>query len=214
MRSFCNDLSLNQPLESAPMKKSWWGSPSQGCVLYSYEDLAVNEVFSKQPDLCFHKKISNPIKVLILRDPYNLFSSWMAWKSGWGERFREDKQYQHTLIERWKNHAEEFVQESQTLGPPKICINYNSWVSSATYRKQLANNFQFAKAESEMSLVPSYGMGSSFDNLNFEYRAQNMKVLERWKQFSSSPFFQILLNDEELARLSLKIFGPIIPNNG
>ena len=213
MRSFCNDLSLNQPIESAPIKKSRWGSPFQRCIIYSYEDLSVNQVFSDQPDSCFQKIITNPVKLLILRDPYNLFSSWMAWESTWGERFRQDKIYQKKLIEHWKNHAREFIEESQTLPPPKICINYNSWVCSENYRKLLAQTLQFKKEERKMSTVPSFGLGSSFDALDFEHEAQRMKVMERWKLFSSTPFFQTLKEDEELTQLSLKIFGAIIPDN-
>ena len=53
--------------------------------------------------------------------------------------------------------------------------------------------------------------GDSFDNLTFDGRATQMKVLERWRQVADEPLYRSLVADPELIELSTTIFG-IMPD--
>ena len=52
--------------------------------------------------------------------------------------------------------------------------------------------------------------GSSFDIMQYDGKAQEMKVLNRWKEYTNNnvEFVNVLKMNEELRSLAVKIFGP------
>ena len=205
LSSFCNDLRPDQFPHEALIKKSKWGPQSPSHLICSYEDLPVKSVFLSKKILPYavEKK-----RIIVLRDPYNWVSSWLAWQSSWGIAFREDESYRDVLIENWKDHARTFlsVENSNTI----LGINYNSWVSSQSYRTNLAHQLNLTVAPKKLNSVPAYGYGSSFEGLSHKGNPQKMDVLNRWKRFESHSVFKEIQQDQELISLSEEIFGNVI----
>ena len=54
--------------------------------------------------------------------------------------------------------------------------------------------------------IPETGAGSSFDKMDYQGKAQQMKVLKRWEEFKDDSWFKGLF-DKEIFRLSEEIFG-------
>ena len=203
LSSFCNDLSPDQFPQEAKIKKSKWGLYTNPNLICSYENLSVNSVFSEKkffPDNYSLKRI------LILRDPYNWASSWLAWQTDWGHRFREDSEYRRHLVHTWKEHAKFFLSigNSQT----NIGVNYNAWVGSNTYREKLASRLGLSKVPEQLSQIPYFGYGSSFKGVGSQMNVQGIEVdvLNRWKSQQTHPIFKEIQQDKELLDLSVTIF--------
>lgn len=154
-------------------------------------------------------KSGNRTTVLILRDAFNFLASVMRWSRG--TRHQPDRRAIANLVEQWKDHAREYLGETTFLRE-KVKINYNLWFSEEDYRKQLAEEIGFRFKPGGTKGVPKVGpvvWGDTFDGMRFDGRAQEMKVMERWKHFEEDPFYRELFLDSEVAELSEKIFGHI-----
>jgi len=106
--------------------------------------------------------------------------------------------------------AREYLGETNYL-PDKICINFNRWFSDALYRDQNSRALELdypadsPRALAALQSVPLVGR-SQFDDRSYHGNAQQMDVLERWRQRLDDPVFLELLRDEELLGLSRQIF--------
>ena len=133
--------------------------------------------------------------VLVYRDPYNMCASRRV------RRIRMDS----TTIDQWKDYARMALGllEAPT---PVVLVNYNRWFHDVTYRKQLSATFGVIHSDVSLNFVPYIGHGSSFDGLNFQDRAQEMSVSDRWRGLREEPAFRELLSDAELADYSRQLF--------
>lgn len=181
-------------------------------LLHSYEDCFLgmlnNRFFEEQHD-AFVGPSHRRVDVLILRDPFNLFAS--RKKFGLFDRQKElgNKPVSPlTAIRIWKQHAKEAIGERQYLGHQRVFINYNLWACDDTYRKNIAAALGIDFTDIGFQDVSSCAGGSSFDGLKFANRANNMKVLERWKHFVNDREYKTIFDDEMIS-LSQKIFGHI-----
>lgn len=118
--------------------------------------------------------------------------------------------------EQWKAYAHEFLGETNYL-PDRVSVSYNDWFSSTEYRRSLSNRLQVKFNDKGLQLVARHGPNGwneleSFDGLKYDGAAQQMKVLERWRNYQDDPFFHELVLDPELLDLSVRIFGEkVIP---
>jgi hypothetical protein len=119
-------------------------------------------------------------KIMILRDPFNNLASRIRHPDKF---LREEK-----ALRLWHSYAEEFVGDTNYL-QNCVKINYNKWISDKGYRKTIAGNFGGLKNDN-IHYVSYHGNGSSFDKKSFMGSAQNMKLLERYKQFQYHPYFR------------------------
>lgn len=150
-----------------------------------------------------HDEFVGPSKVVrrivLLRDPFNLFASLMKAKMiepDDAEHFRSVyKQYSNTFIDHQQATRNDFV-----------CINYNEWFCDADYRKSVASAIGFETDGRPNQRVREEGAGSSFDGLSLDGDATRLKVLERWKHFEEDPIYLRFLNDSELISLASQIF--------
>lgn len=181
-------------------------------LLYSHEDIFLgtlnHKVFRNNHDEWVGQ--SRDFKdVLILRDPFNLFASRI--KSGlmWGHFTHHGTRPISTkvLIRLYKQHAREFLGEKKNL-KEKVCINYNSWASSAAYRKEIAGQLEIPFSDKGIEEVSKVAGGSSFDGTKLSGKASSMKLHCRWKEFADDRGFWDLFDDELLA-LTVAIFGEI-----
>jgi len=171
----------------------------------------VNKIFINQKHL---SKGKAKVPVLVLRDPFNLFASRVAHELRYFDpmRRRTRKKLLGRYKEMWISHAEEFLGETKFLGKRAIYVSYNRWFSSLLYRRFIAARLgiDFENSEKCLNMVFNHSKGSSFDGRKYDGKAQEMKVLERWKILEHNKFYRsIFLKDKKMFELSVKIFGHI-----
>jgi len=183
-------------------------------LLFNYENKSLKNIFSET----FYNNIDNWVgksknirNILILRDPFNNFASKYKWAiSGtqWVPSLDDIKK----LPEIWKTYAREYLDETKFIKNDKFVINYNKWFSDKFYREYLAKELNLLTIENGIKTIAKWGpntWGDSFDNLDFDGRANEMKVFDRWRYYATDKFFISLFQDKELIELSLRIFGHI-----
>ncbi len=183
-------------------------------LIHSYEDCFLSmlnhKAFEEQHD-DFVGPSDNRLDVLILRDPFNLFASRI--RSGLYKEKKPGAQVTPLTARRiWKQHAKEAIGLKRHLRKKKIVINYNLWVYDTAYRRSIAIQLGIAFTDSGFHEVSNVAGGSSFDGLKFENRADNMKVLDRWKHYVDDPGYKMIF-DKELIDLSHQVFGHIPDEN-
>jgi len=194
-------------------------------VMYAFESQhgGLVDSWKKIPfltDIKKHEKLFGKSKlkynVLILRDPYNCLSSRISkTKNG---IFRKSnllkwKQYPYgynNFKKMWLTQAKEFVGETDYLDMyNRIPISYNEWFLNKGYRKYLCSLFGVEYTDKGLNNVKGFGGGSSFSGVEYNGRAQDMDVLNRWKKNKNHPFMKDMLNDMEVKKYSDMIFGHI-----
>jgi hypothetical protein len=161
-------------------------------------NLQVLSEFEREEAPC---KITN---VLLMRDVFNQYASFMTQKL---RRLgsRESKDFSQT----YRKYAEEFLGKTEYL-EDKILVKYNQWFVDKSYRKKIIEKLGGVFTDANLQQVPAAGGGSSFDKQYYQHKAQEMKVLERWR-----PFFKEYPNclgniDSKCIELSNQIFGNIL----
>ncbi|MGB3296092.1 MAG: hypothetical protein WBB01_24165 [Phormidesmis sp.] len=176
------------------------------CLLYSYEDWRLKQItqprFERNRELYLGKS-AQCFDVLILRDPFNLFASRLK------QNFVATKAKNLSMVEMWLEYAREFIGESHRLSRNLVCVSYNAWVSSETYRRQLAGQLALPFSDAGHTQVSAIGGGSSFDGTRFSGQAGAMDVDNRWRVFAENPAFRQLFQNEALWHYSQQIFGKL-----
>jgi hypothetical protein len=187
---------------------------SKDYLIYNYENRSLENIFSDT----FTNNIENWVgkskrikNILVLRDPFNNIASKYKWAINgkkWVPTIDEIKQL--PLI--WKSYAKEYLEETNYIKSDKLIINYNQWFIDSSYREFLAKELGLISFDKGIKTIAKWGpntWGDSFDNLDFDGKANEMKVLERWKFFADDKLYKSFFKDEELISLSEKIFGYI-----
>ena len=177
-------------------------------------------------------KLKSPLKIdkiIVLRDPFNLFASRIRLFDR-NNTIREESGKKPLPLgrdlcqaseiswaggrsaERWKEHAREFLGETSFLGS-SMAISYNEWFSSESYRKKASKELGLKFSDKNLQRVPSNGHGSSFDMITKDNKAQEMKVLSRWEKYVKDDRF-LGLFDDELFELSYKIYPELTDKVG
>ena len=116
-------------------------------------------------------------KLIILRDPFN----WIA------SRLQVGLQQHRTHM--WKNHVRSNEQK----------IIFNKWFLDRAYRKEVCDMLNLNFTDDGLDEVFWHG-SSSFDGSTFDGKAQEMKVLERYKKWENDKKYLSLI-DEEMKQL-------------
>ena len=140
--------------------------------------------------------------VLVLRDAFNTFASVLH-----GKRRMRRRLYRF-YRKQWKAYAKEFLGETAFLPDDTVRISFDEWFSDADYRRSKAEELGLEHADRGVDEVSSDGGGSSFSGRDFQDRAREMKVLERWRRFADDREFLDAF-DEETIELSNRIFGDV-----
>ncbi len=183
-------------------------------LIYSYEDDALGNIATDKFDRNHDRWIGKSgvrYDLLLMRDPFNLIASRLKRDDTDVENrysFRIEKE-RKILIELWKQYAREFLCITNHLAYNKICVNYNKWFVDKTYRVEIADKLNIEFNDKGMEEVTQIGGGSSFDSIDYNRKASEMKVLERWKHYKDDKDFQLIFKDQELMELSGRIFGQI-----
>ena len=166
-------------------------------LIYNYEDRLLSS-FNEPQHL---KELeNNDANIIILRDPFNLIASRMK---HWVEKKPELLQ---NGINLWVEYAEEILGVTNII-PNKHIILYNQWFTDANYRKTIVAWFNGKHDDSCINIVPEWGRGSTFDGLNYQNNASQMKVLERYKTIEDKDFLSSLIVNEIFQNHTETIFG-------
>lgn len=167
------------------------------CALFGIEEHPIHAV-----DIAYTKNAFNIIKVVILRDPYNLFASRIK-----SYRLLEAPYFNGGFATyNWTDYANFFLNPSEGV----ICIPYHVFLMDGDYRKQLAKKLGVGfKKDMDSKYInkvdSTTSRGSSFDGDQYDGQAQQMKVMNRWEYYRDNPLFRSLFTDE-IKQLSKEIF--------
>jgi hypothetical protein len=142
------------------------------------------------------------LTVLVLRDAYNTFAS------VWHGKRRMRNRLHRFYGTQWKAYAREFLGETSYLPADTVKVSFNAWFADEDYRRQLAEQLGLDDAARGINEVSSDGGGSSFSGQDFQNRARDMAVLDRWRHFVDDPEY-VAAFDEETVELSRRIFGDV-----
>ena len=184
----------------------------KGTIIHNYEDYDFSDfqenILIERESLWFGDS-HRTTAILILRDPFNLLASKLRW--AYGQTNAPTLMSLAVDCHTWKVYAKEFLGDTRHVNN-LICISYNEWFVSKSYRDDIAKHIGFINQDIGLSEVAKFGPTTcedSFDKLNFDGQAEKMDVLARWKQYENNLFFKSLFEDRELWDLSGRIFGDI-----
>ena len=206
------DHRLPAGLDLQAEREGRWARKS--LLICSYESRDLERVYQPDFDDAMSRWLGpslNTANLLILRDPFNLIASMYRWVVQ-GTRWRPPLEALTALPALWKAYAKEFLEVTSLVPSPVVRISFNRWFSDAEYRRTLANILGISAADEGRDEVAHWGpnvWGDSFDNMAYNGRATEMKVLERWRQVADEPLYRSLVSDPELFELSTAIFGAL-----
>ncbi len=174
-------------------------------IIFSYEEIDVKDI-----DRVIHKtrKKVRQQTILVLRDIGNSLASRMQYIVNFKsatinvyDYFLKSDEY----ISTWSHYAEEYVNKSSKK---YLCFSYNDWFLSKHYRDEtLKLIMDKLNTDAGITTVMRHGGGSSFEHLNYDGRATQMNVFERWKLFADDPTFKnLILSNKSLLNLNEEIF--------
>lgn len=169
-------------------------------LLLSYEDWELDH--PKIPRLLRptergYERGAETCKVLLLRDPFNLFASLLHSQ-------RMTQANSTFYVRAWKQYAREYLGETDYLGSEILTVNYQEWRDSGEERIRICRRLDIPEDSSAFTDVPATGGGSSFDGVAPD--ASTLRTGVRWKQYKDDSFYRSLF-DEELRLLSFRIYG-------
>ena len=156
---FYNNAYPEQPIfDSCNNKESKLRFLQKGnTLMYNIENPRFNRV-----DVFGEGRFKERKDVLIIRDPYNCFASYLNANWEWDTNFQDKEEHRNIIKALWKTHAREVLGETNVL-PNKYAINYNRWVTDKSYRASIAQDLGFVFTDQGVDQTPHYGKGSSFD---------------------------------------------------
>jgi hypothetical protein len=186
----------------------------KGLLIHNYEDgdlRRFSETVTREREVEWIGASRERSTLIVLRDPYNLLASRLKWFHGRGEVPTMERFGEFRAL--WKLYAREMLGDTRWL-PEALHVRYNDWFQSRVYRDELAARIGFVNRDVGVHEVARWGPAlakpaASFDGLRYDGNAQEMRVLDRWREFSTDPFFRAQFEDEELIALSARLFGEI-----
>jgi hypothetical protein len=149
-------------------------------------------------DLKFIQKNCRIKYIIVARDCYNLLASRFQLYDGYCIKIKEK-------MDLWKKHINSCL-TNDYAGIPIIDINYNKWFIDKNYRAEICNKLEITFADKGKDDMPVHSSASSFDEKKMDGHAEDMKVLERWKQFKDNKEYVELI-DDEMKKLSKEYFN-------
>lgn len=173
-----------------------YGEGLSAARLYSLEDFDLRDF--KKYDFLNFRALKGASIIIINRDPFNWIASSVKVWGFWGIKRR---------IKMWKKLVKQCLGDYKWIEQPILDINYNMWFSDLEYRKKIAIDLGLAFDDKGLEYVPEPGKGSGWDKREFDGHAQQMKVLERWKNYQNDKRFLAICSDPELIGLSERYFN-------
>ena len=127
----------------------------------NYNSITLNENFISTIDADF--------TIILLRDPFNWIASLCT-----------SVRRSAAQMETWATHYKALI-DMANRSEADLLVKYNDWFVSEEYRQMICNHLGLAFTDKGINQVPATGDGSSFDYQEYDGRAQEMKVLKRWR---------------------------------
>jgi hypothetical protein len=181
-----------------------WYHPSRWWAHEHPDPNVVALTYGQEPDLAsYTSRIDRRRAVVVARDIRNCLASRIRWV----ERYkRVPFEIDNRFIYTWTTYAHQVLGDIDHFDGRCVGIVYDRWFADRTYREEvirtLGTRFGWdlpMTPDAGMSAVARAGGGSSFDKLSFDGKAQRMRVLERWKDYTSHLTYTKLLTPEVLA---------------
>jgi len=137
-----------------------------GNTLIRYE----NTFLSKYRD----EKNSDVITIGMLRNPWNMMASHVRWGLYTIPLYERKKR----VIQIWNDYYDEYINRDSDI----IFIIYDKWFTDIEYRKNISKKLGLTFSDEKFENVPRAGSGSSFDGIVYDGKAQQMNVLNRYKE--------------------------------
>jgi len=107
------------------------------------------------------------------------------------------------LFDTWYDIALEAFGDTNYIGE-KYRLYYDHFVRSYAYRQGICMILEGEYNEEKIDFVPHNGPGSSFDKYSYQGKGSEMKVLDRWKWFTTEQGQGYIAGQRELAGYILK----------
>lgn len=162
------------------------------CCIYTVEDY---DPSFKCDSIVADKKY----QIIVLRDPYNWLAS--RFQAFGGLYSLRAERICPNPIELWIKQAKIASNKNELF----YVISYNQWFNSLSYRQSISNYLEIDFNDIALNQVNNYGGGSSFDKTDFNGKAQEMDIYNRWKIFKEDKEYLSLFT-KEICDLSDKLF--------
>jgi hypothetical protein len=144
----------------------------------------------------------NKFKVIMFRDIYNYLASVYKNNSNCNIGIKPCPPQKYE-IELWKDYCKLYLSNPENT----VFILFNKWFEDIEYRKNICESLGIKFTDEGKQDIIYHGKGSSFDFLKYNGKAEQMNVLERYKEFLNDEFYLSLINDKELHKYNKKLFG-------
>ena len=118
-----------------------------------------------------------------VRDFLNYAASWTKHKLNLRDAHRQEAVT--VMYEMWMDMTKETLGDTEHIKDKKITLYYDRFVQDENYRRELCDLLGGEYSEDMIDNVPANSPGSSFDKYDYQGRAHQMDVLNRWKWFLS-----------------------------
>ena len=176
-------------------------------------NLVDNEPESLHERMQAHSQYNPDKKIIIIRE----FKNWIASlvkhmqssraitkkKQQWlsDSKTQEQKSLMHIYLRTYLEHAQYFLSSNDYT-----TILYDKWFSDEDYRKQIVSELGLEFTDMGRDKVSKHGRGSSFDGLDYNGKALEMNVLERYKtMINDDEYIEYISNNQEALDLSNQI---------
>jgi hypothetical protein len=114
--------------------------------------------------------------------------------------------YRPTDVKGWTRYARAVKALLDKMDSrPIVPILFDPWFEDPQYRRSIERKLLLEESDEGLQVVTNYGRGSSFDLRDFQGKAQQMDVLNRWKTVGEWP--TECLTAEEAHELDRLLFG-------
>jgi len=162
-------------------------------IILNYENIKIENISKIYDSIRMKFPKSKIYKVFVIRDLLNLVASKI--KSGKEislEDIKENSDKIEDIINLWRDYCKYSLN-----GNDNITVAYNKWFLDNEYREALLQKIDSDFKNSELPNISTFGGGSSFDGFEQNKRPEELKVLERWRDYSSYlPFMNLWYYDD------------------
>jgi len=150
--------------------------------------------------------LETELPYIVLRDPYNWYAS--------AYNFFKERNIVRDRGGGTRNLIPLYLELYKYVKThPDKFINYNSWVTSPDYRRELEKRFDLCETDETINIVASYGGGSTFDKFDYANCAQKMKLFQRWELVKDEPeYLDAILSYPIFIDISKELFD-FIPDD-